>query len=144
MEAQLQRLEVEPAVAARSRSRRRARSARGSCALSGSTQLGEVAVERLLVAALDEELVAVAEHERAEAVPLRLEDPARRRPAARRRAWRASAARAGSRGGPCYLVCAFLRMIAVPDLSGKSTSASPVVARISSIACVTPGQIPEA
>ena len=39
-------------------------------------QLGEVAVERLLVAALDEDLVAVAEDERAEAVPLGLEDPA--------------------------------------------------------------------
>ena len=47
----------------------------GSCACSGAKQLGEVAVERLLVAALDEDLVAVAEHERAKPVPLRLEDP---------------------------------------------------------------------
>ena len=39
-------------------------------------QLGEVAVERLLVAALDQDLVAVAEDERAKAVPLGLEDPA--------------------------------------------------------------------
>ena len=38
-------------------------------------ELREVAVERLLVAALDEQLVAVAENERAEAVPFWLEDP---------------------------------------------------------------------
>ena len=64
-------------------------------------QLGEVAVERLLVAALEQELVAVAKHEHAKAVPLRLEDPARRRPAARRRAWRASGGRAeGRRAAP--------------------------------------------
>jgi hypothetical protein len=37
--------------------------------------LGEVSIQRLLVAALDEDLVPVAEHEDAEAVPLRLEDP---------------------------------------------------------------------
>ena len=40
-------------------------------------QLGEIAVERLGVAALEQELVAVAEHEHAKAIPLRLEDPAR-------------------------------------------------------------------
>jgi hypothetical protein len=40
-------------------------------------QLGEIAAERLLVAALDQHLVAVAEHQRPEPVPLRLEDPAR-------------------------------------------------------------------
>ena len=40
-------------------------------------QLGEVAVERLRVAALEQQLVAVAEHEHAKAVPLRLEDPVR-------------------------------------------------------------------
>ena len=39
-------------------------------------QLGEVAIQRLEVARLDEELVAIAEDERAEAVPLRLVDPA--------------------------------------------------------------------
>ncbi len=38
-------------------------------------QLREVARERLLVAALEEDLVAVAKHERAKAVPFRLEDP---------------------------------------------------------------------
>src|SRR6185436_3692443 len=39
-------------------------------------QLREVAVERAQVAALDVDVVAVAEHDRAEAVPLRLEEPA--------------------------------------------------------------------
>ena len=53
-------------------------------------ELGEVAVERLLVAALDEDLVAVAEDQHAKAVPLRLEDPGRRPAGSRRRAWRAS------------------------------------------------------
>ena len=38
-------------------------------------QVREVAIERLLVAALDQDLVAVAKDERAEAVPLGLEDP---------------------------------------------------------------------
>src|SRR3954451_8105770 len=38
--------------------------------------LGEVAVHRLAVAALEVDVVAVAEHDRAEAVPLRLEAPA--------------------------------------------------------------------
>src|SRR5204862_3899598 len=39
-------------------------------------KLREVAIERSLVATLDVDLVAIAEEERAEAVPLRLEDPA--------------------------------------------------------------------
>jgi hypothetical protein len=39
-------------------------------------QLGIIAGERLLVPALDEDLLAVAEHERAKTVPFRLENPA--------------------------------------------------------------------
>ena len=39
-------------------------------------QFGEIAVQRLLVAALDQHFVVVAEDQRAESVPLRLEDPA--------------------------------------------------------------------
>src|SRR3954471_7607321 len=39
-------------------------------------QLGEVSIERLLVPALNEHLVAVAEDERAKPIPLGLEDPA--------------------------------------------------------------------
>ena len=83
MDAQLERLEVERrrrvAITISPSSTQRA----GSCAEQRLAQLGEVAVERLLVAALEQQLVAVAEDERAKAVPLRLEDPARRRRGAR-------------------------------------------------------------
>jgi hypothetical protein len=49
---------------------------RAAAPAARSSQLGEVAVERLEVAALDVDVAAVAEDERAEAVPLRLVDPA--------------------------------------------------------------------
>src|SRR5512145_1653271 len=39
-------------------------------------QLGKVAVQRFFVAALNEDLVLIAENQCAEAIPLRLEDPA--------------------------------------------------------------------
>ena len=51
----------------------------GSAPRSGSTQLGEVARQRLLVAAPELDVVAVAEHDAAEAVPLRLVRASRRR-----------------------------------------------------------------
>ena len=57
------------------RSRRRPRSARAAPACSGGEQLGEVAGQRPLVAAAQLDLVAVAEHDAAEAVPLRLVQP---------------------------------------------------------------------
>ena len=60
------------AVARRRRSRRRRRTARGRCALSCGHELGEVPRERALVAAAQLDLVAVAEDDAAEAVPLRL------------------------------------------------------------------------
>ena len=47
----------------------------GNCERSGSSSSGKVAVERFLVAALDQDLVAVAKHQRAKSIPLRLEDP---------------------------------------------------------------------
>ena len=47
----------------------------GSCARSGGDQLRVVADERLLVAALDVDVVAIAEDQRAEPIPLGLEDP---------------------------------------------------------------------
>ena len=75
VEAQLQRLEVER-VAARDDDLAVEHAALGQLRLQRLEQLREVAVERLLVAALDEQLVAVAKDQRAEAVPLRLEDPA--------------------------------------------------------------------
>ena len=76
VDAQQQRLEVERrrrAAITISPSRTQRSGQRGPERLG---QLGEVAVERLEVAALDVDLVAVAEDERAEAVPLRLEQPA--------------------------------------------------------------------
>ncbi len=67
----------------------------GSEARSRRGQLREIAVERLQVAGLDQDLVAVAEDERPKAVPFRLEQPAvvgRERSAP---AWPASARSAG-------------------------------------------------
>ena len=63
----------------------------GSCARSALDELGEVAGQRPLVAAAQLHLVAVAEDDAAEAVPLRLEDERRRRRAASARPWPASA-----------------------------------------------------
>ena len=81
----------------RSRSRRRARSA------PAGSELGEVAQQRLAVARLEVELVAVDERDRAEAVPLRLVGPARRRSgsALRERAsWGSSGGVSGKRHRP--------------------------------------------
>jgi hypothetical protein len=76
VDAHLERLEVE-AVRAGDHELAVEHAARRQLRAERLAQLGEVAVERLLVAALEQQLVAVAEHEHAEAVPLRLEDPAR-------------------------------------------------------------------
>src|SRR5580704_14946784 len=84
MNAHLQGLEVERAaprhddLAVEHRARRQ-------LLPEGLDELGEITVERLLVAALEEDLVAVPEDEHAEAVPLGLEDP----PVARRELARA-------------------------------------------------------
>ena len=98
-----ERLELEPAARPRSRSRRRRTQRSGSAAASGSSELREVAVHRLLVAALQEDLVAVPKHERPEAVPLGLEQPALAVRQGIRGGSRASARaaerRAGARGG---------------------------------------------
>ena len=75
MQAHLQRVEVEPALA-HDHDLAVHHAALGQARAEGGLELGEVAVERLQVAALDVEAVAVAEHDRAEAVPLRLEEPA--------------------------------------------------------------------
>ena len=53
----------------------------GQLRLQRVDELREVAIERLPVAALDEDFVAVAEDQRAKAVPLGLEDPVARREA---------------------------------------------------------------
>src|SRR5581483_4699192 len=71
----LQRVELERAVlydddlAVEHAARRQLRAQRVD-------QLGKVAVERFLVAALNQNFVAVAKHQCAKPVPLRLEDPA--------------------------------------------------------------------
>ena len=70
----------------------------GSAARSGVGELREVAIERLEVAGLDVDLVAVAEDDRPEAVPLRLEQPAVAGREAVGRASRASARAGGSKG----------------------------------------------
>ena len=57
VQAQLQRVEVEAVSASRSRSRRRPRSRRAARASERVVQLGEVAIERPQVAALDEDVV---------------------------------------------------------------------------------------
>ena len=46
-----------------------------NCDRKGFEQLGEIAVQRLLVAALDQDLVSVAKDERAKSIPLRFENP---------------------------------------------------------------------
>ena len=38
-------------------------------------QVGKIAIERLLVAALNQDFVTVAEYQRAKPIPLRLEEP---------------------------------------------------------------------
>ena len=65
----------------------------GSALEQRVVQLGKVAIERPQVAALDVDVVAASEHDRAEAVPLRLVEARRPAAAARRRASRASARR---------------------------------------------------
>jgi hypothetical protein len=71
---QLKRLEVEPAVAGDD-DLTIEHAAAGQLCLQWINQLGEVSIQRFLVAALNEDLVAVAEDERAKAIPLGLEDP---------------------------------------------------------------------
>jgi hypothetical protein len=75
VETELQRFEVERAVSgddnltiehASLRKRRPQR----------LNHLGEITVQRLLVAALDQDLVAIAEDQGAKTIPLRLENPA--------------------------------------------------------------------
>src|SRR5439155_12793002 len=73
--AQLQRLEVEPPLA-RDDALAVDDTAHGKAGKEGGLELGEVAIEGFQVAALEVEPVAVAEHDRAEPVPLRLEEPA--------------------------------------------------------------------
>ena len=78
MEALLQGVEVEP-VLGDDHDLAVDHAPLGQRALQQVDQLGEVAGERPVVARPELELVAVAEHDAAEAVPLRLVEQARRR-----------------------------------------------------------------
>src|SRR3989442_10146658 len=75
MDAEEQRLEVEPAHADDD-DLAVDDTALGQRRGEGCDELGEVTVHRLLVAALQHDLVAVAKHQRPKAVPLGLELPA--------------------------------------------------------------------
>ncbi|RYZ58509.1 MAG: hypothetical protein EOP08_16200, partial [Proteobacteria bacterium] len=70
--AELQGFEVEPALAGDDDLAVEHTALRQRCQ-TGIAKLGEVALERLLVSTLEHQPIAVPEHERAEAVPLRLE-----------------------------------------------------------------------
>ena len=94
MLAQLQRVEVETALV-RDDELTVEHDPIGQLLEQAVAQLGEVAQQRLLVARLQVELVAVAEHDAAEAVPLRLVRS--RRPAGGMS--RVSLASIGSNGG---------------------------------------------
>src|SRR5476649_1103253 len=83
MLAQLERIEIEPAFTGDDELTVE-HTPFGQLRAQRSAQLGEVPQQRLRVPALEVEVVAVAEHDAAEAVPLRLEDDvARRRQIAR-------------------------------------------------------------
>jgi len=75
MDAQEQRLEVEP-LGAHDHDLAIQDAALGQRRGQRRDELREVPVHRLLVAALQQHLVAVAEHQRAKTIPLRLEQPA--------------------------------------------------------------------
>ena len=95
MLAQLQRVEVEAALVVAIDELAVEHDLIGQLREQRLAQLGEVAQQRLLVAALEIEVVAVAEHDAAEAVPLRLVEHVGRRAACSR----VSFASIGSNGG---------------------------------------------
>jgi hypothetical protein len=74
MDAEQERLEVEP-VGAHDDDLAVDDTPMGQRGREGCEKLREVPVHRLLVAALEQDLLAVTEYERAEAVPLGLELP---------------------------------------------------------------------
>src|SRR4029453_6939325 len=113
MNAQQQRLEVEPG-GADDDDLAIDDAARGQRGGEGGDELREVPVHGFFVAALQEELVAVAKYDRPEAVPLGLELPARPVRQGVRRArqhgrqrWSERQAHARILRGP-YLVCRLL------------------------------------
>ena len=75
----------------------------GSCARKRLDQLGKIAVQRFFVAALDQDLVAIAEDQGAKAVPFRFEDPVS--PAGNSSTRLASIGRTGGFTGSCTPPC---------------------------------------
>jgi len=75
VQSHLERLELETFIA-RNDDLAVEHTTLGKLRLERIDQLRKVPIERLLISALDENLVAVTEDERAKAVPLGLEDPA--------------------------------------------------------------------
>jgi hypothetical protein len=75
VQPELERIEIEGAVSCNDDFAIENRAV-GQLRAQRVEQLGKVAVKRLLVAALDQDLAAVAKDQRAKAVPLGLEDPA--------------------------------------------------------------------
>ena len=82
MNAELQRLEIEPAILGDDDFAIE-HAAIGQLRPQRLEQLGKIAIQRFLIAALDQDLVPVAEDQRAKPIPFRLEDPIFRRPAVR-------------------------------------------------------------
>ena len=95
MEPHLQGVEVEPLRVAMTISPSTTRPA-GRALSATSCTSGKIAIERLQVAALDEDVIGAAKNDRAKPVPLRLVQE-RVRPAAYRPAWRAWARWAAAR-----------------------------------------------
>ena len=88
-------------------------------------QLREVAVERALVAAGQLDLVAVAEHDAAEAVPLRLVQQAVSRSGSTVPAWPASAGSAASPGAAAPSRCRSVIRPSLPRGWGRSRRVAP-------------------
>src|ERR1700680_2838226 len=74
MESHLERFEFESFIA-RDDYLAIEHAALGELRFQRIDQLGEVSIERLLISALDENLIAISEDERAKAVPFGLENP---------------------------------------------------------------------
>ncbi len=96
MKAQLQRFEVERVILGDDDFAVE-HAARGQLRAQRLEQFGEVAVERLVIAALDQDLVAVAEDQARGTHPISVRRSSLRRAVVRRLAWRASAEPADSR-----------------------------------------------
>src|SRR5690242_21612697 len=74
MNAELQCLEVEPTILCDDDFAVE-HAASGQLRLQWLDQFGKITVQRFSITALDQDLVPIAEHQRAKPIPLRFEDP---------------------------------------------------------------------